>query len=79
MISPAHRALRTAMGVLTWVLCLNAVHASEPFVFHHENVMGTSLELRVLADSEGAARRAEDQRPPGDRSALGDLQRIRPE
>ena len=60
MISPAHRHT-TAMGVLTWVLCLNAVHASEPFAFHHENVMGTSLELRVLADSEDAARSAEDQ------------------
>ena len=28
--------------------------------FYHENVMGTSLELRVRADDEAAARRAED-------------------
>ncbi|WP_422923451.1 DUF2271 domain-containing protein [Singulisphaera sp. PoT] len=33
--------------------------AAEPFVFHHENVMGTSLELRLKADDEAAARQAE--------------------
>jgi FAD:protein FMN transferase len=31
------------------------------FEFHHENVMGTSLELRLAADSEQAARAAEDR------------------
>lgn len=33
--------------------------AAEEFVFHHENVMGTSLELRVRSDGAAAARRAE--------------------
>ena len=33
--------------------------AEERFTFHHENVMGTSLELQVLADQEGSARWAE--------------------
>ena len=60
MICPAHR-LVPAMGALAWILCLNVVNASENFVFHHENVMGTSLELRVLADSGDAARWAEDR------------------
>jgi FAD:protein FMN transferase len=32
---------------------------AEEFTFFHENVMGTSLELRVRADSGAAARRAE--------------------
>ena len=32
---------------------------AEEFTFFHENVMGTSLELRVRADSDAAARRAE--------------------
>src|SRR4051812_35079681 len=31
------------------------------FAFAHENVMGTSLELRVQADDAEAARRAEDR------------------
>ena len=35
--------------------------AAETFVFHHENVMGTSMELRLLADSEDFARKAEDR------------------
>lgn len=34
---------------------------AEEFVFHHENVMGTSLELRVTADDAEAARWAEDR------------------
>src|SRR4051812_50118179 len=35
--------------------------AADDFVFNHENVMGTSLELRVRADGADAARRAEDR------------------
>jgi thiamine biosynthesis lipoprotein ApbE len=35
--------------------------AAERFVFHHENVMGTSLELQVVADREADARWAEAQ------------------
>src|SRR4051794_26255790 len=30
--------------------------AADDFAFHHENVMGTSLELRVVADHAEAAR-----------------------
>jgi thiamine biosynthesis lipoprotein ApbE len=33
--------------------------AADEFVFHHENVMGTSLELAVAADTAVAAQRAE--------------------
>ncbi|WAC19935.1 DUF2271 domain-containing protein [Luteolibacter sp. SL250] len=39
-------------------LSVVAAHA-ETFSFHHENVLGTSLELRVSADSEATARQAE--------------------
>src|SRR5262249_38359852 len=35
--------------------------AAEEFAFYHENVMGTSLELRLQADQAEAARRAEDR------------------
>ena len=35
--------------------------SADEFVFHHENVMGTSLELRVRADSAAAARGAEER------------------
>ncbi|MGC1718227.1 MAG: hypothetical protein WA746_04515 [Isosphaeraceae bacterium] len=33
----------------------------DDFAFFHENVMGTSLELRVLADDRESARWAEDR------------------
>jgi len=39
-------------------LSVAAAHA-ETFSFHHENVLGTSLDLRVSADSETTARQAE--------------------
>ncbi len=42
------------------VACRGAA-AAETFVFHHEEVMGTSMELRLLADSDEFARRAEDR------------------
>ena len=44
--------------ILTHALSWPAV-ASEDFAFYHENVLGTSLELCVRADSPEAARRAE--------------------
>jgi FAD:protein FMN transferase len=44
--------------ILTLPLC-GPVVASEDFAFYHENVLGTSLELFVRADSPEAARRAE--------------------
>ncbi|WZP00777.1 DUF2271 domain-containing protein [Isosphaeraceae bacterium EP7] len=47
---------------LVLVLVLSAMadaRAAGEFAFHHENVMGTSMELRVRADDSGAAGRAE--------------------
>ena len=51
---------------------------AEEFTFHHENVMGTSLELRVRADSAAGRRAAEARVLARDRPPLGDLQRLRP-
>src|SRR5262249_28943607 len=42
---------------------------SRPFVFHHENVLGTSLELKIAADSPANAGRAES-------AALGEIDRL---
>jgi thiamine biosynthesis lipoprotein ApbE len=47
------------MGALLCVQCPRFAPAAD-FAFFHENVMGTSLELRVQADGEAAARWAED-------------------
>jgi thiamine biosynthesis lipoprotein ApbE len=47
-----------AVAVL-WGNGSQRVHAAD-FAFYHENVMGTSLELRVRATDEAAARGAED-------------------
>jgi FAD:protein FMN transferase len=49
-----------AGAMLIGMTCHDAL-AAETFVFHHEDVMGTSMELRLLADSEELARRAEDR------------------
>src|SRR5262245_17910718 len=38
---------------------LTGLRAADEFAFHRENVMGTSLELRVAADDYEAARSAE--------------------
>lgn len=40
-------------------LCVRPGYAADDFTFYHENVLGTSLELRVLADDTQAARTAE--------------------
>jgi FAD:protein FMN transferase len=45
------------------------VSAADDHEFHHENVMGTSLELRVLAESERAAKSAEAR-------VLGEIDRL---
>ena len=56
---------QTRTAVLSLVACLcgfgprPSSAASEEFAFFHENVMGTSLELRVKADSSEAASSAE--------------------
>lgn len=52
---------RFAWGILLVVATGRTATAGETFVFHHENVMGTSMELRLAGDSEEAARRAEDR------------------
>jgi thiamine biosynthesis lipoprotein ApbE len=44
---------------LLFALCPRPAGAAEEFAFYHENVMGTSLELRVRADSEAAVAWAE--------------------
>ena len=54
--------------MICWTLCAWFCSASarpafgvDDFAFFHENVMGTSLELRVLADDRESARGAEDR------------------
>ena len=57
---------RLAMTAILLVASLSplttpAAAAAEDFAFYHENVMGTSLELKVRADDIEAARWAEDR------------------
>ncbi len=62
--------LRRRLLSLIGLACLACnVKAAEPTVFSHENVMGTSLELRVWADRPEAARQAEAR-------ALGEIDRL---
>jgi thiamine biosynthesis lipoprotein ApbE len=56
-------------GVLLCALATGAAPAARDHEFHHENVLGTSLELCVRADSEEAARSAEAR-------ALGEIDRL---
>lgn len=55
------RSSRTAALVLlvTCATAGRAVASPQEYAFHHENVMGTSLELRVRADVAAMAREAE--------------------
>ncbi len=62
--------------MICWTLCAWFCSASarpafgvDDFAFFHENVMGTSLELRVLADDRESARGAEDR-------VLGEIDRL---
>lgn len=41
------------------VLACSAASAAESYTFHHDHILGTSLEIRVQADSEDAAQQAE--------------------
>ena len=50
------------------VLAVDA-HAAESFVFHHENVMGTSLDLRIYGGSAASAALAEQR-------ILGEIDRL---
>jgi thiamine biosynthesis lipoprotein ApbE len=63
-----------ASGVAIAALCLGAASWHLPrertFLFHYENVLGTSLELKVGAASEGDAERAEE-------AALSEIERER--
>jgi len=58
---PRHLLFTAAPLLAAWLggLAPRTARAADDFVFHHENVMGTSLELCVRADSPEAARRAE--------------------
>jgi len=61
-------------GRLTIALALallphSAVRAAEDFAFFHENVLGTSLELRVRAENQASAERAEMR-------VLGEIDRL---
>jgi thiamine biosynthesis lipoprotein ApbE len=59
-----HHTQRVFCLCLLLSIYINPTAASRDasdFVFYHENVMGTSLELRLSADSERAARAAEDR------------------
>ena len=47
------------VGVLLCAFAARAAPAQRDFVFRHENVLGTSLELCIRADSEEAAGSAE--------------------
>jgi thiamine biosynthesis lipoprotein ApbE len=62
------RVIAGVLGTLIWGGCLQAAAALD-YEFYHENVLGTSLELRVQADSEEAARRAEGR-------VLGEIDRL---
>jgi FAD:protein FMN transferase len=62
--------------MICWTICAWLFSASarpafgmDDFAFFHENVMGTSLELRVLADDRESAQWAEDQ-------VLGEIDRL---
>jgi thiamine biosynthesis lipoprotein ApbE len=59
--------MRSSITLLIHVLCAivggancGRAAVADEFAFHHENVMGTSLELRIQAGSPEAAREAEE-------------------
>ena len=49
---------KTALVVL-WILCASAAPVSRPYQFNHENVLGTSFELKVFATAETIAEQTE--------------------
>ncbi len=57
-----------SLALLCALAGANRTNAGE-YPFHHENVMGTTLELRVRADSEEGARWAEER-------ILGEIDRL---
>ena len=63
---------RSAVWILSVLICCGYARQAvgdDEFVFYHENVMGTSLELRVRADSPEAAGWAEKR-------VLGEIDRL---
>ncbi len=60
-MSPFRRLAVCALAALLCGVGQNAVFSAEDFAFFHENVLGTSCELRVRADSEEYARCAEER------------------
>ncbi|MDR3632460.1 MAG: DUF2271 domain-containing protein [Isosphaeraceae bacterium] len=64
-----HVLMAFALGALCLVAWPPDGRAAENYAFFHENVMGTSLELKVRADSADAARWAEAR-------VLGDIDRL---
>jgi thiamine biosynthesis lipoprotein ApbE len=58
-----------AFGILCSIVFSSARAVADEFVFYHENVMGTSLELAVAAESTEAARWAETR-------ALSEIDRL---
>lgn len=64
--------LRTILCGIALAACANGIHADEPpleYTFHHEHVLGTSLELRMSASSRDAAALAEQ-------TALAEIDRL---
>jgi thiamine biosynthesis lipoprotein len=59
----AHPERMICWTLCAWFCCTSARPALgvDDFACFHENVMGTSLELRVLADDRESARWAEDR------------------
>ena len=69
MMIPISPTVTRIVGVLLCALAAGAVPAARDYEFRHENVLGTSLELCVRADTEEAARSAEAR-------VLGEIDRL---
>ena len=55
------RIVVSPLILLIGASCASSFGSENDFAFYHENVMGTSLELRVRADSRAAAQGAEER------------------
>src|SRR5262245_31747334 len=58
---PSSRITSSIVGCCVLGLSPLPAMAADDYAFFHENVMGTSLELRLRADSVELAERAEDR------------------
>lgn len=52
-------AVALTSAAVSWYAALPAATSPDPFTFHYESVLGTSMDLTVVADSEAAAADAE--------------------